>query len=256
MITTVNDFTLFIVVISISFLIMSVCLVVVVINIYRQRVRSQKKILNAIYSTQENERARIGEDIHDSIGANLSALKFRLDGMREDTTDDQTIKFATESMQLLDDVIVNLRQIIRNQSSQYLLSNGFKSELDRFKGYFSSQNKIKMSISQPGTLPELNNNFGINLFRIIQELVNNSVKHSKCSEIIIKISFANGILKLLYSDNGHGFDSKIVREKGMGLSNIDARTQLFNGKYQLDSVPGTTTVYNFEFDYSALKFQK
>ena len=110
-----------------------------------------------------------------------------------------------------------------------------------------------MEISVLETLPDLNNNFGINLFRIIQELVNNSVKHSNCSEISISLSYASDILNLQYSDNGNGFDSKMVREKGMGLSNIDARTKLFNGKYTLESVPGKATAYNFIFDYSPVK---
>lgn len=247
-----NDFTLFVVVISLSFFIMSVFLIVVVMNIYRQRVRNQKKLLDAIYTTQENERARIAEDLHDSIGASLSALKLRIDAIREDSTDVMASQMAGDSVSLLDDVIINLRSIIRNQASKYLLTNGFSSELMRFSSYFSDHNKIKMEIELMEPLPDLSNNFGINLFRIIQELVNNSVKHSQCDTITIRISREDHLLILCYKDNGHGFDSDLVREKGMGLTNVDARTKLFDGKYTLESEPGKHTRYNFTFNYSTI----
>jgi len=249
-ISTSNDFSVFVVVISLSFLIMSVVLIVIIITIYRQRVRNQKNLLDAIYATQENERSRIAEDMHDSIGANLSALKLRLDASREDAQDKAAAAMATDSMQLLDDVISNLRNIIRNQTSKYLITNGFVSELLRFKGYFSDHNKIKMEISITEALPELNNNFGINLFRIIQELVNNSVKHSNCSEIYIRFDYHNNFLQLNYKDNGTGFNTQLLSEKGMGLANIDARTNLFKGKYRMESVPGKETSYSFDFEYS------
>ncbi|MDQ3049769.1 MAG: ATP-binding protein [Bacteroidota bacterium] len=247
-----NDFTLFVVVISLSFFIMSVFLVVVVMNIYRQRVRNQKKLLDAIYTTQENERTRIAEDLHDSIGASLSALKLRIDAIREDSTDPGSSQLAGDSITLLDDVIGNLRNIIRNQTSKYLLTNGFASELMRFRSYFSDHNKIQMEIELTEPLPDLNNNFGINLFRIIQELVNNSVKHSQCDAISIRISKEDHHLNLRYKDNGIGFNSDLVKEKGMGLTNVDARTKLFDGQYTLESEQGKHTSYNFYFNYSII----
>lgn len=255
-VSTAEEFILFVIVISLSFLLMSVFLVVVVINIYRQRVKSQKKLLDAIYSTQENERNRIAEDLHDSVGANLSAMKLSLDAIREDASDKATSEMAADSMHLLDGIIADLRNIIRNQTSQYLLANGFVSELMRFKNYFTAHNKIKMEISISEPLPDLNNNFGINLFRIIQELVNNSVKHSRCNEIDIGISSHGSVLNLEYKDDGTGFDAHTVKEKGMGLANIDARTKLFSGKYILNSAPGKETVYSFEFDYIVPKAAK
>src|SRR6478736_4948073 len=94
LVSSAEELVLFIIVISLSFLVMSVFLIVVVINIYRQRVRSQKKLLDAIYTTQENERNRIAEDLHDSIGANLSAMKLSLDAIREDAPDKGTSEMA------------------------------------------------------------------------------------------------------------------------------------------------------------------
>ena len=255
-VSTADEFIIFIIVISLSFLLMAVFLVAVVINIYRQRVLNQKKLLDAIYSTQENERNRIAEDLHDSVGANLSAMKLSLDAIREDAPDKETSDMAADSMHMLDGIITDLRNIIRNQTSQYLLANGFVSELMRFKNYFAAHNKIKMELSITEPLPDLNNNFGINLFRIIQELVNNSVKHSRCNEIHIGISYLGAFLKLEYKDNGTGFDVQSVKEKGMGLANIDARTKLFNGKYFLNSVPGKESVYSFEFEYTIPKPKK
>lgn len=247
LLTTANDYTLFVIVISISFLLMAVFFIVLIINIYSQRVRNQENLLDAIYSTQENERNRIAEDLHDNIGANLSAMKLRLDAIREDAHDDAMATMASDSMQLLDDIISSLRNIIRNQSSVYLINNGFESELLRFKSYFSNHNKINMEVSLPDILPDLNNNFGINLFRIIQEMVTNSVKHSSCNAIKIHIAYQDSILKLHYKDNGHGFNPLELQENGMGLFNIDSRTRLFKGTYKLDSQPGGETNYRFDF---------
>ena len=134
---------------------------------------------------------------------------------------------ATDSMQLLDDVITNLRNIIRNQTSKYHIIYGFVSELLRFKEYFFDHNIIKRKLSITESLPERNNNFGINLFRIIQELVNNSVKRSNCKERYIRFDYHNNLLHLIYKDNGTGFNTQLLIIKGIGLANIDARTILF-----------------------------
>lgn len=246
--TSQQDFTLFVIVIALSFLIMVTFLVGIMLNIFRQRVLNQKKILDAIYNAQENEKTRIAEDLHDNLGASLSALKLHIDEIREESKDSNAVEMVNESSELLDSIVNDLRYIVRNQASKYLITNGFHHELERFKNNFSRKNKIKFTFEDSKQLPSLDNKFGINLFRIIQELINNSIKHSGCSEIILKLSKNGSHLELFYEDNGKGFDADAEINSGMGLSNINARVKLFNGKYQLETSPGNNTRYKFQFD--------
>lgn len=245
-----QDFSQLVIVIALSFLIMSSFFIVIIVNVYRQRVKSQKKILDAIYNAQENEKTRIAEDLHDNIGASLSALKLRIEAISEDSTDAKSSALAKESNQLLDTVIGDLRIIVRNQASKYLINNGFNNELNRFKNQFSSNKKINFQFTVSEHLPSLDNSLGVNLFRIIQELVNNSVKHSNCTSIVLSIFKSENKIVMKYEDNGKGFDPEEENQKGMGLSNINARVKLFNGKYEVESLKGTKTSYEFIFDAS------
>ncbi len=243
-----QDFTLFVIVIALSFLIMSAFLLGIVLNIFKQRVLNQKKILDAIYTAQENEKARIAEDLHDNLGASLSALKFKIDEICEESTDPAAILIAKESNELLDSIITDLRHIIRNQASKYLITNGFINELNRFKNNFSGNNKVHFDFIISEQLPSLDNNFGINLFRIIQELINNSIKHSDGSNIKLEILKNGPWIEINYEDNGKGFDQKEVVNSGMGLSNIYARVKLYNGTCKVATSHGNGTKYNLIFD--------
>ncbi len=242
------DWTQFVVVMALSFFIMSAFFIGIILNVYRQRVANQRKILDAIYKAQENEKTRIAEDLHDNIGASLSALKLRIDAFNEFTTDPKSAALVKESNEFLDFIIKDLRVIVRNQASKYLLTDGFKNELNRFKDHFTSNNKIQFEIVLSELLPPLDNQFGINIFRIIQELVNNSIKHSNCTIISLVLKKKGSEIEMVYSDNGTGFDPDAAKKKGMGLSNIRARVKLFSGKYHVNTALGMNTNYTFVFD--------
>ena len=93
----------------------------------------------------------------------------------------------------------------------------------------------------------------MNVFRILQELVNNSIKHASCSKINISINQIPGELTLNYMDNGIGFDITNENKKGMGLANIDARVRLYEGQYILVTSPGKGTSYNIVFKNQSIK---
>ncbi|MBL0340671.1 MAG: hypothetical protein IPP71_06965 [Bacteroidetes bacterium] len=243
-----QDFTLFVIVIALSFLIMSAFLIGIILNIYRQRVVNQKNILNEIYKAQENEKTRISENLHDDLGGSLSALRFIIDEIQEESADSTSVISAKEGIKLLDSIIGDLRNIIRNQSSKYLLLNGFKFELERFSNHIAQNKKIKFDFKISQQLPSLNNNFGINLYRIIQELINNSIQHSSCSVISLEL-IATGIkMELNYADNGSGFDPNDAAHSGLGIPNINARIRLYNGKCEVHSAIGKPTSYQLLFD--------
>ncbi|MBK6640758.1 MAG: hypothetical protein IPI23_01495 [Bacteroidetes bacterium] len=242
-----------VVVISISVFIMAVLLIIIIYNVYRQRVKSQKILLDAVYNAQENERTRIAEDLHDDIGARLSALKLRIDAIREDSKDPGSVQLAEESITVLDGVVGDLRNIIRNQASKYLINNGFVYELDRFQKQLSVRNKTELSISVSPNPTGLDTPFGVNVFRIIQELVNNSIKHASCLHINISLNQIPGELTLNYNDDGIGFEISNESNKGMGLANIDARVRLYAGQYTLITSPGKGTSYTIVFKNQSIK---
>lgn len=242
-----QDFLSFVVVIAISSFILAIVVIIMILNIYKQRVESQKTLLDAVYNAQENERTRIAEDLHDDIGARLSALKLRIDAIREDSVDPQSVEMAEESMTVLDGVVSDLRNIIRNQASKYLINNGFIYELDRFKKQLTIRNKVIFDIKHPEYMQGLDTVFGVNVFRILQELANNSIKHSGCTRMRLEIMQTGPVIQINYEDNGKGFDTIGKKNGGLGLSNIDARVKLYAGTYSVTSEPSIGTKYQFNF---------
>lgn len=150
-------------------------------------------------------------------------------------------------------MVGDLRNIIRNQASKYLINNGFIYELDRFQKKLSVRNKTELIISVSPNPTGLDSPFGVNVFRILQELVNNSIKHASCSVINITINQIPGELTLNYKDDGIGFNITNETKKGMGLANIDARVRLYEGQYTLVTSPGKGTSYNIVFKNQSIK---
>ncbi len=206
------------------------------------RSESQVRILNATLDGKETERKQIAETLHDSVSSMLSSASLHLQATK--------MQFIGELPQEIDKtqkILVEASEVIRDLShtlvSSVLLKFGLKYAIeDMAQKYSNSKIEIRTDIQD---IERLKQNFEIKVYHIIQEFVNNILKHSNASKAIVRIAVKSGKLIVIVEDNGIGFDRNSIPEKdGLGINQIDARIQMMKGYFRIDSNPkdGTKVV--------------
>lgn len=197
-------------------------------------LKSQKKleIIQAMIDGEELERKRIARDLHDGIGSKLSALKIMLSRFENNDAQSDTLE---DINQLLGSSINELRQVSYNLVPESLLKLGLENALSDLCHLLHS-NSMKIEFQSFGINQDIQISNQINIYRIVQELINNALKHSKCSEILVSCSQNENNFYISVEDNGIGFNiNEIETKSGLGLKNLRSRIEMLNGTLNLDS---------------------
>jgi signal transduction histidine kinase len=208
---------------------------------YQRRVTQQKEamqkaeldhseqLLHATLQSQEEERKRIGRDLHDDVGASLSNLKMIMAQTMEASAD----KPAFEPM--IDNIITTVRNISHSLSPPGLSLFGLESALHELFDNFNAAGKIKLDFENE--LGERLSNFdeqtALALYRVLQELLTNTVKHANADQVLIRCFEANNRHIITYQDDGKGLDMAASKKYGMGMQNIEARLRMIHANYEL-----------------------
>lgn len=243
---TESDIIFSVIVASAAFGIIAVFFVLVIINHYRIHARKQKDIFNAVLETQNKERKRISEDLHDELGPLLSGIKIRVGALRDMDDDAAREEMIKEAEGSLDKAVQEVRVITKNLMPRYIEEHGLVAELEELQRLVEISKAVKVNLRLSGLEKRLNPLFEINLFRIINELLNNAVRHSRANTIDIEIDYNRAGLLLAFSDNGKGFTPEI-KHNGIGLKNIESRINLFKGKYKIESAHNNGTCFKINF---------
>lgn len=211
----------------------------------RKTVALHKRNFLAEVEQIEAERARIAHDLHDELGPLLSAVKMKINSF--ELTDMEDHVQVKKTNQHIDEALKRIRAISFNLMPNSLLRKGLVPAVKEFVDYLNSTNKMKFSFACEKDLEIMPQN-SINFYRIIQEVVHNTIKHSGASELKIELKGNRDIVELLMKDNGKGFDYKEESEQndGFGLRSLLRRTEIMNGKMYIDSEIGSGTTYTFE----------
>jgi len=202
--------------------------------------------LNSMLEGQEMERKRLSREIHDGIGPLLSTLKMSLSSIETDMKKmDEQIEVCFESAyELIDEISEDLRAISHNLLPKILLDFGLEEALDALRDKITTGKNIQLSVIFTGMGSRLDQVTELGIYRICQELINNTLKHAKATHISLQLIRSVKSLRILYEDNGLGFSYEKV-SKGLGLINIENRVKALGGDWMIDSVPGkgmTTTI--------------
>ncbi|MBK6342470.1 MAG: sensor histidine kinase [Flavobacteriales bacterium] len=207
--------------------------------------QQELKSINAMLEGQEKERDRMGKDLHDRLGgmlggikANMSALEDRVEQVR----DDHQYKKVNH---LLDQAVSELRQISHDMAAATLSRFGLEKALKDLRDTLHITGRMQVELKAFGLDQRLERSVEIALYRIVQELVSNVLKHAKASELIIGVTRTPGRLSVVVSDNGAGFDAT-QRTDGMGLGNVRSRAAAIGATVQVDSTPGKGTTVSVE----------
>ncbi len=190
-----------------------------------------KQLLNA----QENERQRVAKDLHDSVGQNILFIKNQLLSQTRN---------ETQLMKTVDSALEEVRNISKNLYPNQLEKYGLTAAVDSLAEQVQAASGIFVSSDMQGIDETLNKNVQINFYRIIQEFVNNSIKHAKATAIRITTELSDSEIKLIVQDNGIGFDKSILEQKAntsFGLLNMEERIKMLKGKLDIESEIGKGT---------------
>lgn len=216
---------------------------------YRQiEVLLQQQELKSAYAIlqgQEQERKRIAEDLHDRLGSRLAAVKLHLHAYKNKSN--ATDEFFSTAENLLDGAVEEVREISHNMVSGVLSKFGLVAALQDLRQTLERSNAIKVDLHTWHLAERLNLNVEINLYRIVQELISNVLKHANASEITIQLNRYESQLLLTIEDNGTGFDiAEANAKRGMGLKNLHSRVYALEGKINIDSGQGNGTTVTIE----------
>ena len=204
----------------------------------RQRQTLNKRILTAVLRTEEKARSRFSKELHDGLGPLLSSAKMSLSALaREERTPEQR-EIIDNTTYVIDEAIRSLREISNNLSPHVLNDFGLARGVQHFIDRSAAMHNVKIRFTTNLRTERYDTDIEVILYRVICELINNSLKHAACTNVNLSLSRAGTTLVLDYSDNGRGFDSKAMMDCGMGLSNIDSRINSLGGTFDIDSAKG------------------
>ena len=206
--------------------------------------QQQLTATEAVLKGEEQERTRLAKDLHDGLGGMLSGIKYSMNSMKGNLimTPDNAQAFE-RSMDMLDSSIKEMRRVAHNLMPEALVKFGLDTALKDFCNSINQSGALKVSYQSIGLDNQIiDQTIAITIYRIIQELINNTIKHAAATQAIVQLSKSNGTLSVTVEDDGKGFDSTILQgTKGIGWSNIQSRVDFMKGKLDVQSAPGNGT---------------
>lgn len=228
-----------------------IIIVYFVVSIIRQQQRNlqlnRKNILSEIASL-EHERSRITNDLHDEVSPTLSVIKFQINSLQLVREEDRLqVNHASEH---LDRVVEKMREISNNLVPNSLLRKGLCFSIEEFIRNFENVTRIPVQLESMDQqqMPPLSQEKNLNIYRLLQEVMHNGLKHADASEMKLKLDVKDNYLTLFYKDNGKGFDyQKALRESnGFGLRSMKSRVEILNGRLSVESKANVGTAFLFE----------
>jgi len=214
------------------------------------KLENQQKILQTSIAIQEAERKRISQDLHDAISSKLNIISLTTNVLLIDKTMDTKQKSALK--QILDittNTLESSRKIAHDLMPPILDKFGLKVALEELFDDVSAHSGIDIEHNVE-ELYRLNRTNQLHVFRIIQELINNSIRHGKADELVVYIEANPKGFMLRYQDNGIGFKvSEISKKSGIGLQNINSRVKILNGTLKIESTKNTGSLFLIHCKY-------
>lgn len=215
-------------------------------RVEESRRLTEKMFLNAIIQTEEKERKRFAKDLHDGLGPLLSTVKMSVSTLAQLEHDKTSKEIVKNTEMVINEAIKSIKEISDNLSPHVLDNFGLHRALRNFANKINATKAIQIHLRSNLTEQRFESNIEVVLYRVVCELINNTIKHAKAKKIEIDLTLAEKNLTIVYQDNGKGFNKNLVLEQhaggGMGYSNIFSRINSLKGEILVDSAPGKGTV--------------
>jgi len=223
-------------------------------ELQQQRISELEKdkqlvAVDSMLRGQEEERSRLAKDLHDGLGGLLSGVKFSLSNMKDNLviTPDNMAVFE-RSLDMLDTSIKELRRVAHNMMPELLTKFGLDEALKEYCNSINATNLVVVKYQSMGLDSRIEKSAEIIIYRIIQELLNNIMKHSAATEAMVQLIKEDGRFSIVAEDNGKGFNTSLQNNKGAGLTSIQSRVDYLKGRLDIHSEAGKGTLVNIEFN--------
>ena len=205
---------------------------------------SESKALQAMFEGQEKERGRIAIDLHDNLGSLLSTVKLYFNALERQFEElpSQSKTPFNKAVDLMDQAVSEVRRIAHNMVTGTLANAGLIPALEEMADMINGTQQANVRVIVPTGMERCPTTVEVSLFRIVQELVSNAVRHGKAKQITVQINCDLEEVRLSVEDNGEGFEPRTLQKKGIGLANIKTRVRSLQGEFHLDSQPGQGTL--------------
>ena len=201
----------------------------------------QEELLHSTILTQEAERKRIARELHDEIGSKLNVILLNIHRLKQFSKENEkTSEIAKEVNTVIHTTIDTTRRISHDLLPPTLEEFGLVEAIKELRDTFHQTGSIDISFELLEDKKKIDDKLvELNLYRVLQELINNSIRHGKAKMIKIQLWSNPEILQLEYLDNGQGFDQKdFENKKGLGMKNIESRLNMIHATFKYDSTPG------------------
>jgi len=212
----------------------------------------QRQMLESALEVQEVERVRIAKDLHDEVGAMLSVTKMSFNQLlRKLDSAEDLAKMGKQTRELLEQSIGQVRRISKELVPSTLEEFGLILSIDEFiqKVHLASTTSFTFSHEGIAEKQRFDKKIELTIYRLIQELVNNALKHAEAQEITLKLTTKNNKIIFIFTDDGKGFDFTAIRndpKSGLGLRNMESRLSVINGAINVQSSIGKGTTTTIE----------
>lgn len=213
----------------------------------QQQVISLQSMVNG----QEAERTRIAKDLHDGLGGLFSTVRMHYSTLQEEVPGLTGNPLYKKTRELIGAASEELRRVAHNMMPEVLLKVGLPEALRDMSNNISAGKMLSVNFQSYGLENRLDRTTEVMLYRIVQELMNNIIKHAAATSVLVQLNREGDRLSLVVEDNGKGFDTTGTGEsQSMGLSTVKSRVEYLNGKLSIDSVPnvGTTVLIDILLD--------
>ena len=218
-----------------------------IVRQHRKNMALQRENRQIEVNALEEERRRVSADLHDELAPMLAAVKMGINNLPMEMNADRADLLKTN--QTIDNLSKRMREISFNLMPSTLLRKGLQGALEELTGFINKGGSmvVQLYVDDMENL-HLTEEKQLNIYRVVQEIVHNTVKHAKATKLKIKVYEDSGKLILATIDNGVGFDyeKQVVDGGGIGLKSIRSRIDLLNGDVEVESEPGKGTTYTIE----------
>ncbi len=214
------------------------------------KLENQQKILQTSIAIQEAERKRISQDLHDAISSKLNIVSLSTNVLLDDKSiSDKQRASLNQILEITSTTLESSRKIAHDLMPPILDKFGLKVALEELFDNVSGHSFIEIE-HNIDELTKLSDNNQLHVFRIIQELINNSIKHGNANELVVFIEDNPKGFKIHYQDNGIGFNlQNISKKSGIGLQNINSRVKILNGSLTIDSTIDKGSIFKIQCKY-------
>lgn len=228
---------------------------------HKQKIQQQRIIeletekqlaaTEAVLKGEEQERTRLAKDLHDGLGGMLSGIKHSMHTMKGNVIMTPENQQAFErSIDMLDSSIKEMRRVAHNLMPESLVKFGLDTAVKDFCNDMNESGALAVSYQSMGLEQlQLDETANITIYRIVQELINNVMKHAAAQSVIVQLNHTDRLLSITVEDDGKGFDTNLLKgAKGIGWSNIQNRVEFMKGRWDVESQPGKGASVHIEFD--------